>query len=63
MELLTPGLGLFFWTLVGFLIVLFILKKFAWKPILSSLNEREKSIADSLATAEKARSEMAALKS
>jgi len=62
MELLTPGLGLFVYTLIAFLLVFWILKKFAWKPILGSLNEREKSIADSLATAEKARNEMAALK-
>lgn len=63
MGLLTPDLGLFFWTLIAFLLVLFVLGKYAWKPILKSLDEREKTIADSLATAEKARSEMATLKS
>ncbi|MCG7860248.1 F0F1 ATP synthase subunit B, partial [Flavihumibacter sediminis] len=47
MELLLPALGYFVWTLVAFLIVFFILKKFAWKPIISSLSEREKNIADS----------------
>jgi F-type H+-transporting ATPase subunit b len=46
-----------------FLILLFILKKFAWKPILASLKEREVGIADSLATAEKVRGEMSQLKS
>ena len=61
MELLTPDLGLFVWTLVAFLIVFLILKKFAWKPILSSLNEREKGIADSIATAQRVKSEMAAM--
>jgi F-type H+-transporting ATPase subunit b len=63
MELLLPALGYFVWTLVAFLIVFFILKKFAWKPILSSLSEREKNIADSIATAEKVKLEMAQMKS
>ena len=63
MELLTPGLGLIFWQLVGFLVLLFILGKFAWKPILGALSERESSIEDALAAAEKAKAEMAQLKS
>ncbi len=50
MDLLIPSFGLIIWTLLAFLIVFFILKKFAWKPILASLNERETTIADSLAT-------------
>lgn len=62
MELLLPALGYFVWTLVAFLIVFFILKKFAWKPIISSLSEREKNIADSIATAEKVKLEMAQMK-
>ena len=61
MDLLTPELGLFFWTLVAFLTVFFILKKFAWKPILSSLGEREKGIADSISAAEKVKKEMSQL--
>ncbi len=63
MDLLTPELGLFFWTLIAFLLVLFILGKFAWKPILNSLGEREKGIADSIAAAERVRNEMSQLKS
>lgn len=63
MDLLTPDLGLLVWNLIGFLILLFILGKFAWKPILKSLKERETGIADSLATAEKVKAEMATLKS
>ncbi|MBC6490909.1 F0F1 ATP synthase subunit B [Flavihumibacter stibioxidans] len=63
MELLMPALGYFVWTLVAFLIVFFILKKFAWKPILSTLSEREKNIADSIAAAEKVKVEMAQMKS
>jgi F-type H+-transporting ATPase subunit b len=63
MELITPELGLFFWILVAFLIVLFLLKKFAWGPILGALDEREKSIADSIASAENIKLEMAAMKS
>ena len=63
MELLTPSFGLIFWTLLAFIIVFVILRKFAWGPILSSLGEREKSIADSLETAERVKREMAQLKS
>ena len=63
MDLLTPSFGLLIWTLLAFLIVLFILKKFAWKPILNSLKERENTIADSLATAERVKAEMSQLKS
>lgn len=62
MELLLPGLGLLFWTLIAFVVVFFLLKALAWKPILSSLKERETGIADAIATADKVRSEMAALK-
>src|SRR3990170_3314192 len=63
MELLTPSYGLLVWTLVAFVIVFLILRKYAWKPILNSLNERERTISDSLATAEKVKAEMATLKS
>src|SRR5689334_1350281 len=63
MELLTPSFGLIFWTLLAFLIVFFILKKFAWKMILGSLDKREKTIAESLETAERVKAEMAQLKS
>jgi len=63
MELLLPGLGLLIWTLIAFIIVLVILKKFAWKPILKGLKDRETNIADAIASAEKVKAEMAALKS
>jgi F-type H+-transporting ATPase subunit b len=63
MELLLPDFGLFLWTLVAFLIFFFLLKKFAWKPILGALDEREKGIADSIATADRVKKEMAALQS
>ena len=63
MELLQPGLGLLVWTLLAFLIVFYILKKFAWKPILSTLKERETGIADAIASAEKIKIEMAQMKS
>jgi F-type H+-transporting ATPase subunit b len=62
MELLLPGLGLLFWTLLAFIVVLVILKKYAWKPILASLKERETGIADAIASADKIKVEMAALK-
>lgn len=58
MELITPELGLIFWTGISFLILLFILRKFAWKPILNSVNDRETSIRNSLAAAEAAKQEM-----
>jgi F-type H+-transporting ATPase subunit b len=63
MRLLTPELGLLFWTLLAFLIVFFVLRKFAWGPILNSLDQREKNIAGSLETAERVKREMAQLKS
>ena len=63
MDLLIPGFGLIIWTLLAFLIVFFILKKFAWKPILKSMNDREQGIADSLATAERIKTEMSQMKS
>jgi F-type H+-transporting ATPase subunit b len=63
MDLLIPSFGLIFWTLLAFVIVVLILKKFAWKPILQSLNDREKTISDSLATAERVKAEMAQMKS
>lgn len=62
MELLNPGLGLLVWTLLAFMVVFFLLKGLAWKPILSSLKERETSIADAIASADKVKAEMAALK-
>lgn len=63
MDLLLPKLGLIVWTFLAFLIVFYILKKFAWKPILQSLKDRETNIANSLATAEKVKLEMTQLKS
>ncbi|MDX1470440.1 MAG: F0F1 ATP synthase subunit B [Flavobacteriaceae bacterium] len=61
-PLVNPDLGLIFWTTLSFLVLLFILAKFAWKPILGAVNERESSITDALAQAEKARLEMQNLK-
>ncbi len=62
MELLTPGTGLIFWQAVVFLGLFLLLSKFAWKPILTSLKERETSIQAALDSAEKAKLEMASLK-
>jgi F-type H+-transporting ATPase subunit b len=61
MELVTPALGLVFWTTISFAILLFILGKFAWKPILGALNDRERFIEDSLQKAEAAKEEMSRL--
>lgn len=58
MELVSPGLGLMFWMVVAFSFVVFILGKFAWKPIMSSIKQREKTIEEALLAAEKAKKEM-----
>ncbi len=58
MDLVTPDVGLLFWTLISFAILFFILKKFAWKPIVTTVNDREQSIKDALASAENAKLEM-----
>lgn len=61
MELVTPAIGLMFWTCVVFTLLLILLKKFAWKPILSAVDTRNNSIEDALALAKKTRDEMANL--
>ena len=53
--------GLFFWQLLIFVFLVLLLKKFAWKPILDTVNERESSIKDAMSEADKARNEMAAI--
>lgn len=63
MQLLTPGLGLIIWQTIVFVLLFILLAKLAWKPIIASLNDRERSIQDALDTAEKARHEMSQLKS
>ncbi len=63
MDLVTPEIGLIFWTTLSFLFLVFILGKFAWKPILNALNEREEGIKNALSEADKARHEMADLQS
>jgi F-type H+-transporting ATPase subunit b len=63
MDLVIPSIGLIFWTSLVFIILLFLLAKFAWKPILKAVKEREDKIETALETAETARKEMAALKS
>jgi F-type H+-transporting ATPase subunit b len=61
MELVSPGIGLIFWMTLAFLAVLYILGKYAWKPIMSALKERESSISDALNAAELAKEEMKTL--
>jgi F-type H+-transporting ATPase subunit b len=63
MDLITPQIGLMFWTLLVFVILMFILTKFAWKPILKSVNDRSQSIEDALALAEKTKKEMLEMQS
>ena len=57
MELLTPNLGLAFWTILTFLVVLFILRRYAWKPILDAMEARERGIQRLIDDAEQARAE------
>ena len=52
MDLITPDFGLLFWTGLVFVLLLFLLTKFAWKPILGAVNEREKKISEALDLAE-----------
>ena len=61
MELVTPSIGLVFWTLLSFVFLLIILRKFAWKPILGAVTERERTIEEALLKAESAKEEMARL--
>jgi F-type H+-transporting ATPase subunit b len=63
MQLLTPGLGLIIWQTIVFVLLLLLLAKLAWKPIIHSLRDRERSIQEALDTAEKARHEMSQLRS
>src|SRR6202012_1779313 len=63
MDLVTPNIGLVFWTTLCFAILLWLLGKFAWKPILNSIREREKSIESALSMAEAAKAEMQRLTS
>jgi len=62
-SVLSVSVGTVFWATIAFLIVMIILRKFAWKPILAGLNAREESIDNALNEAKKAREEMANLKS
>ncbi|MGV9002505.1 F0F1 ATP synthase subunit B [Flavobacterium sp.] len=57
------SIGLFFWMLVIFVLLIFLLKKFAWKPILDAVNDREEGIKNALLSAENAKREMLNLKS
>lgn len=61
MELVTPEIGLVFWTTISFLILFSLLRIFAWKPIIGAIGERERSIEDALLQAEAAKEEVARL--
>lgn len=63
MELVKPAFGLIFWMFISFGIIVFILKKYAWSPILGMLKEREDGIQNALDAAKKAKEEMASLQS
>lgn len=61
MELVTPNIGLIFWSVLTFSIVFIILSQTAWKPIVQALKEREKSITDALSSAAKAKEDLLTL--
>ena len=61
MDLILPDFGLLFWTALVFILLLFILTKFIWKPILSAVNEREEKITEALELAVKTKAEMQTL--
>src|SRR3954469_20424967 len=60
--LVEPGVGLIFWTTIVFLLLVFILGKYAWKPILTAIKTREKNIQDALESADKALNDMRELR-
>ena len=62
-PLVLPELGLVIWSTIAFLVLLFVLTKFAWKPIMAAVKERETGIEEALAKAEKMKAEMAQLQS
>ena len=62
MQLVTPGIGLIFWMLVSFSLVLYVLAKFAWKPIMKGIHQRENTIEKALEAANEAKKEMLQLK-
>lgn len=62
MDLITPGIGTIFWTTLTFLMLLTILRFTAWKPIVSTIKERNKKIQDALEVAEKTKADMEKLK-
>ena len=62
MNLITPDFGLLFYQTITFLVLLLLLSRFAWKPIMSSLREREETIEGALRSAELARQEMTKLR-
>ena len=63
MDLLIPEVGTIIWALIGFSLVFFILAKFAWKPLLKGLNERDNSIAQALQAAESAKRDVSQMHS
>lgn len=63
LSLTTPAIGLVFWTSVVFIILFVLLAKFAWKPILGAVKQREENIDNALKSAERAKEELNALQS
>ena len=61
MDLVTPAIGLIFWTTVVFVLLVLLLKKYAWKPILTAVEKRNETIKEALESAEKAKKEMESL--
>jgi len=60
-PLVLPDIGLVFWNTIAFLILLVVLGKFAWKPMLKAIAERESGIEEALLRADKMKAEIAAM--
>lgn len=61
MDLITPNIGLVFWTSLVFVLLLLVLTKFVWKPVLGAVNKREQNISEALELAVKTKAEMVAM--
>jgi F-type H+-transporting ATPase subunit b len=62
-PLVLPDIGLVFWNTLAFIVLFFVLRAFAWKPMLKAINDREQGIEDALAKADKMKADMAAMQS
>lgn len=62
-PLVLPDIGLVFWNTVAFIVLFFVLRAFAWKPMLKAIHDREQGIEDALSKADKMKADIAAMQS